>query len=250
MLEALRGARGVLRSLRIYYGDAGRRTAMDRLYGAFVRPGDLVFDVGAHVGDRVGALRRLGACVVAVEPQSALVATLRLIHGRDRAVTIEPVAIGRHEGAIELRLNLANPTLSSASDAFIKAAAGAPGWRHERWTGVAHVPMTTLDALIARHGVPAFIKLDVEGFEAEALAGLSQRVPALSFEFTTIQRDVALAALRRCVTLGYACFNAALGESQTLVHAQWIDADAIERWLIALPVAANSGDVYATYGTG
>jgi FkbM family methyltransferase len=249
MLDALRGARGVLRSLRIYYGDAGRRDAMARLYGAFVRSGDLVFDIGAHVGDRVGAFRRLGARVVAVEPQSALVTTLRLIHGRDRAVTIVPVAVGRHEGATELQLNLANPTLSSASDAFIKAAACAPGWRHERWTGVVSVPMTTLDALIARHGVPAFIKLDVEGFEAEALVGLSRPVPALSFEFTTIQRDVALAALRRCATLGYTRFNTALGESQILVHAPWIDADAIERWLVQLPDAANSGDVYATLAT-
>ena len=71
MAEALRTARGVLRSLRIYYGDRRRRAAMERLYARFVQPGDLVFDVGAHVGDRVAAFRRLGARVVAVEPQPA-----------------------------------------------------------------------------------------------------------------------------------------------------------------------------------
>jgi hypothetical protein len=63
--------------------------------------------------------------------------------------------------------------------------------------------MTTLDTLIDGHGIPAFIKLDVEGFEAEALAGLSHPAAALSFEFTTIQRDVALACLARCTDLGY-----------------------------------------------
>ena len=51
---------------------ARARAAMDRLYGQFVRPGDLVFDIGAHVGDRVASFRRLGARVVAVEPQPAL----------------------------------------------------------------------------------------------------------------------------------------------------------------------------------
>jgi FkbM family methyltransferase len=250
MLDALRSARGVLRSLRIYYGDAQRRAAMDRLYGEFVRPGDLAFDIGAHVGDRVSSFRRLGARVLAVEPQPALARTLRLIHGRDRAVAIEAVAVGPAEGTVELRLNLANPTVSSASSEFLQAAAHVPGWTHERWTKSIDVPMTTLDRLIARHGVPSFIKIDVEGFEAQALAGLSGPVAALSFEFTLIQRDVAIAALRRCTALGYARFNAALGESQTLVHQQWIDAEAMERWLATLPAQANSGDVYAVIERG
>ena len=150
------------------------RAAMDRLYAGFVQPGDLVFDVGAHVGDRVAAFRRLGARVVAVEPQPALVTTLRLLYGRDRAVAIEPVAVGRAAGTIELKLNVDNPTVSTASDDFIQAADGAPGWEGQAWAKTITVPVTTLDALIARHGMPAFIKIDVEGFEAEALAGLTQ----------------------------------------------------------------------------
>ena len=245
MLEALKTARGVLRSLRIYYGGRHNRVAMDRLYGRFVKPRDLVFDVGAHVGDRIAAFRRLGARVIACEPNPALVRTLRLIYGRDSAVTIEPVAVGRTEGNIELKINVDNPTVSTASRDFVKASQGAPGWEGQTWDKTVTVPMTTLDALIARHGVPAFIKIDVEGFEAEALAGLSQPVAALSFEFTTIQRDVARACLLRCHELGYTRYNAALGESQTLVHDGWQDAVAIGRWLDGLPMEANSGDVYA-----
>ena len=218
---------------------------MAALYGQFVRHGDLVFDIGAHVGDRVAAFRRLGARVVAVEPQPALVKTLKLIHGRDANVAIVPCAVGRVAGTAALRLNIDNPTVSTASGAFVKAAEGAPGWESQVWSKVLTVETTTLDALMARHGMPAFVKIDVEGFEAEALAGLSQPVPALSFEFTTIQRDVAYACIERCASLGYARFNAVLGESQMLAHRQWIDATQIAAWLRALPHAANSGDIYA-----
>ncbi len=245
MRDAWRAFRGVVRSLRIYYGNRGRRAAMDRLLGQFVQPGDLAFDIGAHVGDRIAAFRRLGARVVAVEPQPALVKTLKLLYGRDRAVTIEPLAVGRSEGSVEFRINVDNPTVSTASADFVQAARDAPGWQGQAWSRTIQVPLTTLDALIARHGRPAFIKLDVEGFEAEALAGLTRPSRALSFEFTTIQRDVAVACIERCGALGYDRFNAALGESQSLAHPDWQTASEIADWLAALPLQANSGDIYA-----
>jgi FkbM family methyltransferase len=245
MLEAVRTIRAVLRSLRIYYGDRPRRRAMAELYGRFVRPGDVVFDIGAHVGDRVAAFRSLGARVVAVEPQPALARVLRLLYGRDKNVVVAETAVGRAAGETELMLNIDNPTVSTLSADFVKAAQGSVGWEGQTWTRRLRVPVTTLDALMAAHGRPAFVKIDIEGFEAEALAGLSVPPAALSFEFTTIQREVAVACLARCGALGLAHFNAALGESQVLVHEPWLDGAAMAAWLLSLPDAANSGDVYA-----
>ena len=76
------------------------------------------------------------------------------------------------------------------------------GGRRSAGRHAIRVPITTLDSLIARHGVPTFIKIDVEGFEFEVLVGLSRPINAISFEFTTIQRDVALDCVERCVALG------------------------------------------------
>jgi FkbM family methyltransferase len=248
MFDSFRTVRGIVRSLRIYYGDRQHGPAMDRLYRRFVQPGDLVFDIGAHVGDRVAAFRRLGARVVAVEPQPALLRTLRLLYVGNPAVTIEAAAVGRQPGVVELNVNLDNPTVSTASTDFIAAAANAPGWEGQAWSKRIRVPLTSIDRLIATHGTPAFIKIDVEGFETEVLAGLTQPVQALSFEFTLIQRDIAQACIERCGALGYASFNAVLGESQSFEHGDWIDALAMSRWLGALPPQANSGDIYARLG--
>lgn len=246
MSEDERTRRGIERSLRIYYDDQRDTAAMDALYARFVKTDALVFDVGSHVGDRIAAFRRLGARVVACEPNPSLVPTLRRLYGNDDKVTLEPVAVGATPGEIEMRINTDNPTVSTASKDFLKASEGAPGWEGQNWDKSITVGVTTLDTLIAKHGMPAFMKIDVEGFEAEALAGLTKPVAALSFEFTTIQRDVARACISRCAALGYTRYNAALGESQQMVHDDWQSAEAIGRWLAALPMDANSGDVYAT----
>jgi FkbM family methyltransferase len=245
VLQTIRTARGIIRSLYIYYGDRPRAAAMDRLYSRFVRPGDLVFDIGAHVGDRIASFRRLGARVVAAEPQPAPVKVLRLLYGRSRDVVIEAVAVGRNAGTVGMMINPDNPTISTASHEMVSAARDTPGWETQRWSRAIRVPVTTLDSLVARHGLPTFIKIDVEGFEYEVLAGLTQHVKSMSFEFTTIQRSVAFACVERCVALGLTHFNAALGESQTLVHSDWVRGAEIAAWLAELPHAANSGDIYA-----
>src|SRR5919205_100885 len=98
MSDDERTRRGVERSLRIYYDDQRDTAAMDALYARFVKAGDLVFDVGAHVGDRIAAFRRLGARVIACEPNPSLVPTLRRLYGNDAMVMLEPVAVGPRSG--------------------------------------------------------------------------------------------------------------------------------------------------------
>lgn len=232
------------RSLEVYYGDAARDAAMDRLYARFVRPGDLAFDIGSHVGDRIGAFRRLGAKVVALEPQPDCAKAIRAIYGDDDVTLIES-ACGPKPGALTLHINSANPTVTTASPDFVKAADGAGGWEGQVWDRAIEVPVTTFDQLIATHGAPDFAKIDVEGFEADVLAGLTRPVKALSFEFTTIQRDVAYRCIERLSALGPYRFDVALGESQMLTFERWIDADAMIDHIRGLPHAANSGDVYA-----
>jgi len=232
------------RSLEVYYENAERDRAMDALYSRFVRPGALAFDIGSHVGDRIGSFRRLGARVVALEPQPLCVRVILQIYAGDGGVTLIESACGDRPGRLTLRINSANPTVSTASADFISSADGAGGWEDQVWDAEVEVPCTTLDALVAQFGTPAFAKIDVEGFEDAVLAGLSRALPALSFEFTTIQRDVAFGCLDRLATLGPYGFDIALGESQTLTFNRWLSKAEMATHIADLPHAANSGDVY------
>lgn len=246
----LRRALGLTRSMWIYRRP-GRLPGLVSLYRPFVPDGGLVFDLGAHLGDRSRAFRRLGARVVALEPQPALMRWLERFHGRDPGVVLDARAVGARPGSARLALDDAHPAVASISQSWRNAVArNHAGFADVEWSHSIEVPVTTLDELIKIHGTPDFCKIDVEGFEAEVLAGLSCSLPALSFEFVAGELDRAEACLDRLSGLGGYRYNAVAGERRTFLWSHWKNAQAIRDWLDGGADGIASGDLYAVLEHG
>ena len=244
-MNALVGTLGLLRSLAIYSGIPGRAARLRRFYAPLVPPGGLCFDVGAHLGNRTRAWRALGARVVAVEPHPDLLRLLQALFGRDPGVRIVGAALGSGEGKATLLADPANLTVTTLSPGWIREVGEHAGFANIRWQPRQAVRVTTLDALIEAFGVPDFVKIDVEGFEAEVLHGLATALPCLSFECLPVARDRAYACLDRLEALGDYRFNWSAGESHRLTLADWAAPEDIRRLIQRLPAQAGSGDVYA-----
>src|SRR3954464_12833571 len=145
-------AYGVGRSLWMYHGRPGRSARWRRFYARFVRPGDLCFDVGAHVGSRTLCWARLGARVVALDPQPDLALVLRVLCWPERGVTVLRQAVAARPGSVVLRVSPRTPTVTTGSADFVAETRRVPGFAWVEWSGRLEVPATTLDRLVATYG--------------------------------------------------------------------------------------------------
>ena len=215
-----------------------------QLYGSFAGKGELCFDVGANVGNRLDILLRLGCRVVAIEPQARLAAVLQeRFGGNPRAVFLQK-ALGEREGESEIMISDAD-TVSSLSKDWIAAVKGSGRFASISWDKTQKVSITTLDKLIAEHGVPAFIKIDVEGYEYEVLKGLTRPVPMISFEFVPEYIEKAFLCVDHLEKIENAEFNYSLFEEMTMKSPDWVKADALKALLSQYKDPVTFGDVYA-----
>lgn len=237
-------ALGLARSLVQYRLNLPKQRRLRRLYSQFVRPGDLAFDVGAHLGDRTWALRALGCRVVAVEPQPLPARFLGWLYGGAPEVVLEDCALGAEPGQADLLVSRRHPTVSSLSGDWVAQAGASDGFRAVAWDRRAAVRVDTLDALIARHGPPAFCKIDVEGFECQVLRGLTRPIPTLSFEFLAARPDLTLKCLAEAARIAPYLCNIAYGESLRLVLPRWLEIGDFRTVIGSLPAGIASGDIY------
>ncbi|MGK6315156.1 FkbM family methyltransferase [Neorhizobium sp. DT-125] len=235
---------GLTRSLLIYYGQPWRRSSLRRFYAGFIKPGDLVFDIGAHAGSRSRTLLSLGARVIALEPQP-LFADFIASSFAGEDLTLLRKAAGKEKGSIDLHISSRHPTVTSISSSWISKVGSTPGFRNVAWDRVERVEMTTLDALIDDYGLPAFCKIDVEGAEADILAGLHHPIPLVAFEYISAVMEIAVEAIGHLKRLGPYRFNRVEGERHRFVHRDWMSADAILVELAGMAGRGSSGDIYA-----
>lgn len=178
----------------IYRGLRDRRSAgrpldyealLRRFYLGFLKPGDTAIDVGAFKGTHTlpiaNAIRGPGAALHALEANPAMAAALRpRLATHDYAfVTLHEVAAGAEDGEAGFVVALDSPGYSGLQ----QREYDQPNMRTERIT----VRRVRLDSLLPDLPALAFIKLDIEGGEFDALRGAAAMVdrhrPAISFEF-------------------------------------------------------------------
>lgn len=134
----------------------------------------VVLDIGANIGVMTRIFASRAGHVHAFEPSPRALAMLRL--NAPPNSTIHPFALGEREGTV----------------AFAECEALDMSHIGE---GDLQVPVRTVDSLGLK---PAFIKIDVEGFEPEVLLGATQTLatgPIVMFEALTPQ------LLERCTSI-------------------------------------------------
>jgi FkbM family methyltransferase len=183
------------------------------LYGQFLGSDDLAIDVGANIGEKTEAMLLLGARVISLEPQPKLVREIkaRCGHFGDRLSVIQTAA-GDHEGHVRLHLRE-----SSAQASLLNDWEGKP-------IGAIDVPLTTLDSIIAKCGVPRLCKIDVEGAEIQVLRGLSHVIELITIEYHTNERGMLLAfeCISRINGMWSTEINATCAEGSTLMLPKWL----------------------------
>lgn len=225
--------------------EAREMALFQNLYQQFLMPGDLCFDIGANLGNRVKSFRSLNCTVVAVEPQSACFASLQKDFATDGSVTLIHKALGATEGEMDLHVSK-DHVLSSFSSEFIKRTTESGRFAGTAWDRTEKCQVTTLDWLIREYGIPRFIKIDVEGFESMVLAGLSQPVPAVSFEWVPEIPENARACVERLAELGNYEFNVSWGESMKFSKKEWRSPESMLALVDELAGETHLfGDIYA-----
>lgn len=142
---------------------------------------NLIFDVGANVGDKSAVFSKLARKVVAFEPTERLYLSLKK-RFRNTNVEVMNYALGSTVGKLDFFEVPDNAAYNSLSRKHIDTIIPTRNIASESVIQTKKIQVEQIDHFIDQYGVPDYIKIDVEGYEFEVLKGLKTAVPLISFE--------------------------------------------------------------------
>jgi FkbM family methyltransferase len=204
-------------------------------------PGALVFDIGANQGYKTDMFLRLGARVVAVDPDPTNVRRLteRFLRWRLRPMNVRIVqkAVSESTGSMTMWVDAPGSAKNTLNPKWVDTLRvddrfGAP----LEFARTEQVETTTIDDLAQTYGDPFYIKIDVEGYESTVLRGMHRPPRYLSFEVNLPEfREEGLECVDRVQQLhptGEFAYAADAGGAPRL-H-DWMPHDAFRRKLSGL----------------
>lgn len=213
-------------------------------YLQLLKPGDIFFDVGANLGNRIEPLIGEQIKIIAVEPQSKCAKFLKKKYGVK--ITIVEKGLSDKEGHQEFFISTMH-TISSFSKDWVDSVKASKRFPEFEWNTKISVPMTTLDNLIKEFGRPTFIKIDVEGFESIVLKGLSSPIDVISIEYTVPeQNEKVFECLDRIKSISKDILcNYSIGENFEWAFPNWLTYEDMVQH-IKSPEFVNTGwgDIY------
>jgi FkbM family methyltransferase len=199
------------------------------------RRNDLIFDIGANRGVKAEIFLKLGARVIAVDPdvsnQKTLTERFLALRLRKKPIVVVAKAVSNQDGYETFWVSEPGFDMNTLSAKWAETLSKDPlrFGRSFEFREKRHVETITLEQMISTYGRPFYIKIDVEGYEPNVLMGLDTPVPYLSFEVNLpdfrSEGEQCIARLHEIAPSGM--FNWAVRER--LMSRDWISHDDFNR---------------------